>query len=57
MKYIITNYTIISGVEFPSKPMDYDEVLSVYKDMHKNARRGLCDFPTVIDEDGKEVSL
>ena len=57
MKYVITNYTVIGRTVIPSDPMDYDEMLPIYNAMNKNARRGLADFPVVVDENGNEVII
>lgn len=57
MKYIFMNYSVIRGISIPSEPMEYDELIDTYRIRYKNACRGLCDFPVVIDENGNEVDF
>lgn len=55
MKYIVTKYMCIGGTYYNSEPMDYAEALEVYNAITKNARRGLCAFPDLLDENGNIV--
>lgn len=54
-KYIVTKYMCIGGTYYNSEPMDYEDALEVYNAMTKNARRGLCAFPDLLDENGNIV--
>ena len=55
MKYVVTNYYCISGVYLNSEPMEYEEALKSFKDIEKNARRGLREFPDLLDENGNVI--
>ena len=55
MKYIVTRYTCIGDVWFNSEPMDYEEALEAYNAITRNARRGLCAFPDLLDENGNII--
>lgn len=55
MMYIITNYICIGGVWFNSEPMEYEKAVKEYNVIEKQAMRGLCDFPDLIDENGNII--
>ena len=56
MKYIITKYIICGDVVSNSEPMDYAQAVEVYNVMTKQARRGLREFPELLDENGNVIA-
>ena len=47
--YVITNCNCWFGKWSDSEPMNYDEAMELFKQIEKQARRGLRPFPELIE--------
>lgn len=57
MKYFISNYYVFFGIKFPSELMDYEEAMKECEAIVKRARRGLCEFPELVAQDGTVMEV
>ena len=55
MKYVVTNCTCINDNYYNSEPMEYEQALELYSAITRQAKRGLREFPDLLDDNGNII--